>query len=284
VGKLRDWLGRAVPVLLVLAGVVVVAAVVFILPARLARSPKSPITPAERLKAENDVRTTLIQALGGAALLSGVYFTARTLKVNREGQITERFTRAIDQLGNQNNLDVRLGGIYALERVARDSEQDHGPIMEVLTAFLREHARWQNPDLPTKPDPDALPTRLRADFQAVARVLARRPEQRRQHEDERLDLSGVDLRNGGLIEAHLEGAILIGAHLEGALLIGAHLEGAILIWAHLEKTILSGAHLEGAILRGAHLEGADLSGAHGLVQAQLASAITNDRTELPEWS
>lgn len=29
---------------------------------------------------------------------------------------------------------------YALERVARDSRPDHGPIMEILTAFVRHGA------------------------------------------------------------------------------------------------------------------------------------------------
>ena len=37
-------------------------------------------------------------------------------------------------------MAIRLGGIYALERIARDSEKDHGPIMEVLTAYVREKA------------------------------------------------------------------------------------------------------------------------------------------------
>jgi hypothetical protein len=32
--------------------------------------------------------------------LRRLYFTWRTLQVNHEGQITERFTRAIDQLGH----------------------------------------------------------------------------------------------------------------------------------------------------------------------------------------
>ena len=36
---------------------------------------------------------------------------------------------------------MRIGGIYALERVARDSEQDHPIVMEVLTAFIREYSR-----------------------------------------------------------------------------------------------------------------------------------------------
>ena len=52
-----------------------------------------------------------------------------TLRISQEGQITERFTKAIDQLGNKDSLAVRVGGIYALERIARDSERDHGPII-----------------------------------------------------------------------------------------------------------------------------------------------------------
>src|SRR5215218_3453534 len=110
----------------------------------------------------------LVQALGlltaGVAGAVGIYFTWRgqrqareaqeenqrttqaqlenaqeELQLTRQGQITERFTRAIDQLGNA-SLDVRLGGIYALERIARESEEDYWPIMEVLTAYVRQHA------------------------------------------------------------------------------------------------------------------------------------------------
>ena len=38
-----------------------------------------------------------------------------------------------------------IGGIYALERIARDSAKDHPTVMEVLTAFIREHSREQWP-------------------------------------------------------------------------------------------------------------------------------------------
>jgi hypothetical protein len=77
---------------------------------------------AQRLKLQNDVRTTGVQLLGGVVLALGAFLTARTIRVIREGQITERFTRAIDHLGS-GELDVRLGGIYALERIARDSRR-----------------------------------------------------------------------------------------------------------------------------------------------------------------
>lgn len=81
-------------------------------------------------------------------IATGAAFTGLSYRLNREsheldrqGQITERFTRAIDQLGS-NTLDVRLGRIYALERIAEDSPEDHPQVIEVLTAYVREHTPW----------------------------------------------------------------------------------------------------------------------------------------------
>src|SRR5215217_8163404 len=72
--------------------------------------------------------------------------TQRTLELTEQGQITERFTRAIDQLGatyettGKPRLEIRLGGVYALERIAWDSpERDYSTVMEVLTAYVREN-------------------------------------------------------------------------------------------------------------------------------------------------
>lgn len=40
----------------------------------------------------------------------------------------------------QPNLEVRIGAIYALERIAQDSDRDHVQIMEILCAYIRENA------------------------------------------------------------------------------------------------------------------------------------------------
>jgi hypothetical protein len=104
----------------------------------------------ERVLAENDllqyrtdnqvkIWTGIVQALGAGVLAIGAYFTWRNLRVASEAQISNRFTQAIGQVGaelkdGQPNLEVRLGGIYALERIARDSPRDHWSIIEVLTA------------------------------------------------------------------------------------------------------------------------------------------------------
>ncbi len=60
---------------------------------------------------------------------------------DRERRITESFAKAIEQLGNA-KLEIRLGGIYSLERIARESEREYWLIMETLTAYVRERAPW----------------------------------------------------------------------------------------------------------------------------------------------
>jgi uncharacterized protein YjbI with pentapeptide repeats len=235
-----------------------------------------------RLKLQNDARATLLQGLGGVALLVGAYFTYRQvtnsraqLHVAQQGQITERFTRAIDQLGH-NQLDVRLGGIYALERIARDSPDDQPTIGEVLTAFVRSHAPWP-PRLPgqyiaTAPIREVQELQIRAaDVQATLTVLGRGNFACPELQADRLDLHAVDLRHASLRDANLERANLEGAHLEGTRLWVANLKGADLFEAHLMEAALYGANLEEASLAGADLKMASLGGA-SLARANLSSA------------
>jgi hypothetical protein len=86
-----------------------------------------------------------VKILGGALVAYGLFLTNRRIRVTEDGQVTERFTKAIEQLGSckadgEPNFDVRLGGIFSLERIARDSEKDHWTVMEVLSAYVRENA------------------------------------------------------------------------------------------------------------------------------------------------
>jgi hypothetical protein len=79
----------------VLAGLVVVLilfggllAVIVFLPPRVVEHPRD-LSTADWLKAVQDLRTTILQGLGGLALLGTLYFSARTLELNRRGQVTE---------------------------------------------------------------------------------------------------------------------------------------------------------------------------------------------------
>jgi hypothetical protein len=114
----------------------------------------------ERFDIENETRKTWATIVGGTAVLFTLLFTWGNLRVTqdnlritqetaiksqeltREGQITDGFTKAITQLGDAERLAVRLGGIYALERIAKESTKHHWPIMEVLTAYVWGNAPW----------------------------------------------------------------------------------------------------------------------------------------------
>jgi hypothetical protein len=87
--------------------------------------------PRELFEIEHASRGTLGQILSGVAVITGLNFawqqlgqTSDNVRVSQEGRITDRFTRAVDQLGSD-DLTVRLGGICALERIAGDCPRDY---------------------------------------------------------------------------------------------------------------------------------------------------------------
>ncbi len=215
--------------------------------------------PKDRIQTETGILTTMAQILGGGALLAGLYFTWKNVQVLQEGQITERFTRSIEQLGSE-KLQVRLGGICALGRIARDSRRDQHLISDILCAFAREHARWEE---------SRAPRQLPCDIQAVLTILGSQPWARDPVRPW-LDLSGTDLRGVDLCWAHLKGANFTESHLEGARFVDAHLEGAY----------FTDTHVEGADFRGACLDGADLVGAIGLTEEQIRAARITPTTRL----
>jgi hypothetical protein len=127
----RRW--PAVGWVLAAAGVLaVLLAVVFVVP-RLLYPPLpasrfADVAPdkrieleTNRLKLQNDARATLLQALAGGVLLLGAYFTYRQLRVTREGQITDRYTKAVDQLGSGRRASAATATGRAPSRVARAS-------------------------------------------------------------------------------------------------------------------------------------------------------------------
>lgn len=271
--QLRRELGtrRLVLTVLTLLAAAVLAGIVFLLPEFVVRRDmdedgRKPLTAAELLEAKNNVRTTLLQGLAGAVLLLGAYLTWRQIQVtregqmqeahlNREGQITERFTRAVEQLGSD-KLSVRVGGIYALERIARDSRVDHGPVMEVLTAFLREPPSAEHDNFAEERDHG-----LRADLQAAATVIGRRNVES-DTPNRYLNLTGARLPRAALIRSHLLGARLDGARLTRANLQSANLVGASLRGANLVSAIAQLANFESAFCAGADLREADFLGAN----------------------
>jgi uncharacterized protein YjbI with pentapeptide repeats len=303
----RAWIVGAAVVLLL--GVIYLA--VKPLPEALANT--DGLLPAEARAEVGRVRTALLASLAGLIAAAGALLSRLTYQLNRQvatqthardlqGQITERFTRAIDQLGNS-TLDIRLGGIYALERIARDSDADYPQIIEVLTAFIRVHApRRLGPADPDAGEAVESRTKPRADVQAALTVLGRRDAEREVSTGvvTRLDLSTTSLWGADLRDADLRSADLTATDLEAATLMWANLERAQLSWARLDdaklplarlayanltratlkRSSLSSANLEQADLSEANLEGAFLAHAHlegaHLREAQLGRAVLSE--------
>ena len=67
-------------------------------------------------------------------------------KADRARRITETFSKAAEQLASD-KMEARLGGIYTLERLSNESPDDYWTVMETLTAFVRERARWKAPEM-----------------------------------------------------------------------------------------------------------------------------------------
>ncbi|WP_181448843.1 pentapeptide repeat-containing protein [Nonomuraea aridisoli] len=275
----------------------------------LTQAERQQMTATERLEAVNAARHTLIQAATGLVVIGGVVFTAQGLwytaqsldasqqaqRTAEQGQITDRYTKAVEQLGST-KMDVRLGGMYALERLAKDSPRDHQTVYDVLAAFVREHdpkPSTRSEDLPRMPatDMQAAMTIIgrrdtTQDVRAPSLFLIRIPgtdlsgANLSGAELSASELSGTNLARANLIDTHLNGTDLSFAFLHGARLTRAHLNGAVLTNAHLTNVDLTGADLSNAVLTGADLTGTDLTGANltgtDLTGANLTGANLTD--------
>ncbi len=231
----------------IVLAILVLAVVVYLLiwygPDLIARHDVGSVTgPLRTLRMQQalDAARGRLLTLGAGLFAAGALaFTAlnfvlsrRTFELTEQGQVTDRYTKAIEQLGSE-TIDVTIGGIYALERIARDSPRDHPTVMEVLAACIREHSREQWPE-PSKEPAAELPERTtRPDIQAALTVIGRRDPSR-------------DVRIIDLTRATLTGADLTGADLTRATLIGATLNGANLTRATLHLANLTDATLHHA--------------------------------------
>lgn len=187
---------------------------------------------------------------------------------SRDRDYADLFTKAVEQLGATReeteydddgkerkalkpNIEVRLGAIYALERISQDSERDHIAVMETLCAYVRENAKAERlacSVLPLKiKPPDTL-------IQGVISVLSKRERKRVEYEWERkyrLDFSGSDLSFidfcGGNFSATLfHNCNLEASNFDKCTLIGTRFNNSILSLTRFVNTQLQGTIFDGA--------------------------------------
>lgn len=237
----------------------------------------------ERLTLEDNIRKTWAQILGGLILLATLIPAYYTFVLNQEGQITDRFNKAVTNIGS-NEITVRLGGLYALERIDKDSEKDHWTIVEIISSFVRERSNLETekaksipPEINsqnslTKPtnaklvESDQVATTIKnsskiaTDVQTALTILGRLPKVKGGMMD-RIDLTGAYLPQAKFIDLDFSYAFFINATLTSADFSLTNLTQANFIEADLKNADFGAAKLNQATFRQANLAGANFRGA-----------------------
>ena len=153
-------------------------------------------------------------------------------ETSQRGLLNERYQKGTEMLGSE-VLSVRLGGIYALHRLAEDEpEKYHVQIMQLFCAFVRHPTKDEDEDKGKEGT-----ERVREDVETAVLKIGTRSDgdvELEKAEDYWLNLS----------EAHLACVVL-------------------------KDTNLTGAVLHHTDLFAAYVGGANFSGVEGLTQAQL---------------
>lgn len=264
--------------ILVICAAIVAILALWLLPPYQVRSARrrygiTDISGSDLLKAENDRRSTLAQIIGGIVILLGLYFTGQSLKLQQDGQMTDRINKAVEQLGSE-KPEVMLGGIYQIGRISRDSDRDHWAMLTILDSFVEQHApyafgehaaKFRPCDPMDEYDPSLLPDHL---TQAVINTLRYQPVQDSSDRQANVSIIHADLHDVDLSDAVLGNAQLSGNNFTGAVLRnvslskGASMSYARLAYADLTHAEMSGTNLNHVCFVHAHLSGTKLRGAN----------------------
>ncbi len=251
--------------------------------------------------------TSLLALISAPLALIRVWTTERQTRTAEQGHMTDRISKAVEQLGTEKtvkviedgksvektvpNIEVRIGALSSLERIAQDSVtydrgRDHVRVMQILCAYLRENA----PSTGTAPTADlerrATP---RMDIEIAINVIKGRNREQVELEVKsgfRLNLHSVCFDGCDLSKANLSGALLYNCRFEAANLsyadlTGAQMEGALIDYAHFLGTTLRGTNLNRCIFSKSNFlgfSGADLQSCW-IEDAEMPALIIVERTK-----
>lgn len=197
-------------------------------------------------------------------------------RIAQESQVTDRFIAAVKLLSErdkegEDRTTARLGGIYALQRIAIDSPRDKDMTQNTLSSFVRDNVER----LPNEKDKQKSNYNLKTDVEAALRVL----------QDQGLGgaifplanfasanlssaylghalLGGSDLRSAYLVDVFARGANFAGVNFSNANLTGAYFVDAYVAGAKFTDATLENVNFERANLKHANLRYANLKGAY----------------------
>jgi uncharacterized protein YjbI with pentapeptide repeats len=200
---------------------------------------------------QNGVYTTLVQALGGIILSITAYIGYRNFKVAEDKQVTERFSKSIEHLGNE-KIDIRLGGIYALEQISIDSSKYHWTIMEILSAFVREKSKETSSKKLEK---------MKEDMQAALTVMNRRFTEQ-DPQGKKINLMQVNLKLVEFQAANISGVNLSRSDFTSANFSCSDFSNSDLMNSDFSYADFSGVNFSGSDLRNVKFFQTNLSGAN----------------------
>jgi len=264
--RLRVLLGVGLIVVIVSLAAVIVAlpAVLYpgmsefsVDPAKLTDKEKLDVLNST-LQQQSSFRAVLVQIIAGLAVVSGAalawwqYVHTRREAVRQEQEKREDFhlnlfSEALKSLG-ADAPGLRIGGVYALGRLAEMSSSHRSACADVLSTLIRTKSPW--PPSSSRPDESEIMLAetgrsLRdydPDVQTALTVLGKHTYL--WHQVDYIRLRHLDLRKANLSDGHYEGAAFTETRLDGGWLKGADFNGASFRGASLVNVNLHGANLD----------------------------------------
>ena len=200
----------------------------------------------------------------------------------QRGLLNERYQVGAQMLGSD-LLPVRLGGIYALARLAREHPRDyHTQIMNLLCSFVlhpdkkasevKAHEKHRGRSKGVENVSSERQQPVRQDVQEAMTAIGSRSKAQikiEREEDYHLNLSGAYLVDVSMEGENLTGADLSYANLTKAGLEETNLSGVNMMAANLTDAVLCDAIMHGAWLGAANLTRVEMGGCEGLTQRRL---------------
>jgi hypothetical protein len=230
------------------------------------------------LQQQSSFRAALVQIAAGMAVVSGAALAwrqyvhtrreaIRQAREKREDFHLDLFSEALKSL-SADEPGHRIGGVYALGRLAEISYSHRSACADVLSTFIRTNSPW--PPSPARPEEPEIMLANKGrslrdyapDVQTALTLLGKHTY--RWHQVDYIRLRHRDLRKANLSDGHYEGVAFTETRLDGAWLERANFNGASFRGASLVNANLRGANLENCNLRAVDFTGADLEGVNML--------------------
>ena len=248
--------------------------------------------------------------LAGAGIAPlGLWLANRRTENDAARRITDAFTKAVELLGHE-NVAVRLGGIYALGRLARETKSEHPKIMDIVAAYIRQGSKdyakmlvakaagveWDKKEGAKMLDDDLLAApgdlenvvakieNMPIDLEAAIAVIRERDvasDKKLGADGFLFDLSNSYMKNVDFSNTSLRRVNLSDCQIHGGIFTKTDLSGAIMVKSNFAGSDFAKACFRDAQMKGVILDDADLAQAKGLTQAQIDSTTSGGGTMLP---